>query len=175
MVSHCRVACRDSAQSNGPVPKKVVVVGAGWAGLGATKHLAEQGAVLMICRGSVCSASAAFADHGPPFLLRGYGAVCISPRWDLWEGGAAGLQGNEHRTWSLQPALISVPESAGYDVELLDAAENPGGLSAGWRTKDGKPVEAGMKGFWYHVGIPLPAEPLCPALYFIGPLCIKCV
>lgn len=41
--------------------------------------------------------------------------------------------------------------SAGYDVELLDAAENPGGLSAGWRTKDGKPVEAGMKGFWYHV------------------------
>eukprot|EP00892_Ulva_mutabilis_P003924 jgi/Ulvmu1/1903/UM012_0062.1 len=84
-----RIRCRNhrrvsvvvhAAQPSKSAPKKVVVVGAGWAGFGATKHLAEQG----------------------------------------------------------------------YDVELLDAAENPGGLSAGWRTKDGKPVEAGMKGFWYH-------------------------
>jgi hypothetical protein len=41
------------------------------------------------------------------------------------------------------------PHSAGLEVTLLDAASNPGGLSAGWRTKDGKAVEAGMKGFWY--------------------------
>jgi hypothetical protein len=40
---------------------------------------------------------------------------------------------------------------AGFDVTLLDASPNPGGLSAGWRTKDGKAVEAGMKGFWYQV------------------------
>lgn len=34
-------------------------------------------------------------------------------------------------------------------MKLLDAAANPGGLSAGWRTKEGRAVEAGMKGFWY--------------------------
>eukprot|EP00803_Ostreobium_quekettii_P007991 evm.model.scf_785.8 EVM.evm.TU.scf_785.8 scf_785:59941-64351(+) len=37
----------------------------------------------------------------------------------------------------------------GYDVTLLDAAPNPGGLSAGWQTEQGRTVEAGMKGFWY--------------------------
>lgn len=56
-------------------------------------------------------------------------------------------QTSKHRCVTYSDDMIS----AGYDVELLDAAENPGGLSAGWRTKDGKPVEAGMKGFWYHV------------------------
>jgi hypothetical protein len=39
----------------------------------------------------------------------------------------------------------------GYAVTLLDAAANPGGLSAGWRTAKGRVVEAGMKGFWYQV------------------------
>uniref|UniRef100_A0A0G4HSZ0 Amine oxidase domain-containing protein n=1 Tax=Chromera velia CCMP2878 TaxID=1169474 RepID=A0A0G4HSZ0_9ALVE len=38
---------------------------------------------------------------------------------------------------------------AGYNVTLLDASENPGGLSTGWRTEKGRPVEAGMKGFWF--------------------------
>ncbi|KXZ45031.1 hypothetical protein GPECTOR_59g639 [Gonium pectorale] len=37
----------------------------------------------------------------------------------------------------------------GYDVTLLEASPNPGGLSAGWRTASGRAVEAGMKGFWY--------------------------
>ena len=39
----------------------------------------------------------------------------------------------------------------GYRVTLLDGAENPGGLSAGWRTPQGRAVEAGIKGFWYQV------------------------
>ena len=41
--------------------------------------------------------------------------------------------------------------SEGYDVTLLDAAANPGGLSTGFRTPQGRAVEAGMKGFWYQV------------------------
>lgn len=59
--------------------KKVVVVGAGWAGLGATYHLAQQG----------------------------------------------------------------------YDVTLLEAGPQPGGLVAGWKTQQGRSVEAGIHGFWY--------------------------
>ena len=39
----------------------------------------------------------------------------------------------------------------GYSVILLDVSPNPGGLSAGWRTKQGRAVEAGVKGFWYQV------------------------
>ena len=31
----------------------------------------------------------------------------------------------------------------GFDVTLLDASQNPGGLSAGWRTANGRAVEAG--------------------------------
>lgn len=59
--------------------KRVVVVGAGWAGLGATYHLVSQG----------------------------------------------------------------------YDVTLLEAGSYPGGLVAGWKTAGGRPVEAGIHGFWY--------------------------
>lgn len=59
--------------------KKVVVVGAGWAGLGATYHLAKQG----------------------------------------------------------------------YEVTLLEAGPQPGGLVAGWKTPGGRSVEAGIHGFWY--------------------------
>jgi uncharacterized protein with NAD-binding domain and iron-sulfur cluster len=59
--------------------KKVVIVGAGWAGLGATYHLIRQG----------------------------------------------------------------------YDVTLLEASPYIGGLVAGWKTKEGRSVEAGIHGFWY--------------------------
>lgn len=66
----------NSAVSERP---KVVVVGAGWAGLGATYHLVQQG----------------------------------------------------------------------YEVTLLEAGSYPGGLVAGWKTPGGRPVEAGIHGFWY--------------------------
>lgn len=42
----------------------------------------------------------------------------------------------------------------GYAVTLLDGSANPGGLSAGWRTPQGRAVEAGVKGFWYQVRVP---------------------
>eukprot|EP00752_Nemacystus_decipiens_P011813 g10482.t1 len=45
-------------------------------------------------------------------------------------------------------ALTEAGEGA-YDVTLLDANPNPGGLSAGWRTAGGRAVEAGIKGFWW--------------------------
>lgn len=38
---------------------------------------------------------------------------------------------------------------AGMEVTLLDAASSPGGLSTGFRTAKGRPVEAGIKGFWW--------------------------
>lgn len=38
---------------------------------------------------------------------------------------------------------------AGLSVTLLDAAPHPGGLSTGFRTPQGRPVEAGIKGFWW--------------------------
>ncbi|MEM9219795.1 MAG: FAD-dependent oxidoreductase [Cyanobacteria bacterium P01_F01_bin.150] len=62
-----------------PQNPRVVVVGAGWAGLGATYHLAKQG----------------------------------------------------------------------YEVTLLEAGGQPGGLVAGWKTSQGRSVEAGIHGFWY--------------------------
>ncbi|MEB3337551.1 MAG: FAD-dependent oxidoreductase [Leptolyngbyaceae bacterium] len=58
---------------------RIIVIGAGWAGLGATYHLAKQG----------------------------------------------------------------------YDVTLLEAGAYPGGLVAGWKTAQGRSIEAGIHGFWY--------------------------
>jgi len=36
----------------------------------------------------------------------------------------------------------------GLSVTVLDASPSPGGLSTGFRTAQGRPVEAGLKGFW---------------------------
>ena len=37
----------------------------------------------------------------------------------------------------------------GYDVTLLEAGAQAGGLVSGWKTAAGKSVEAGIHGFWY--------------------------
>jgi uncharacterized protein with NAD-binding domain and iron-sulfur cluster len=37
----------------------------------------------------------------------------------------------------------------GYQVTLLEAGATVGGLVAGWQTAAGRPVEAGIHGFWY--------------------------
>uniref|UniRef100_A0A7S0DH89 Amine oxidase domain-containing protein n=1 Tax=Amorphochlora amoebiformis TaxID=1561963 RepID=A0A7S0DH89_9EUKA len=37
---------------------------------------------------------------------------------------------------------------AGWKVTLLDATPDPAALKGGWKTKTGRPVEAGFKGFW---------------------------
>ena len=34
-------------------------------------------------------------------------------------------------------------------MQLIDGADNPGGLSSGWRNSAGQAVEAGIKGFWF--------------------------
>ena len=36
----------------------------------------------------------------------------------------------------------------GYSVTLLDAAPGAGASAAGWRTKSGRSMEAGIKGMW---------------------------
>jgi hypothetical protein len=41
----------------------------------------------------------------------------------------------------------------GYNVRLLDASPSPGGLSTGWRTPQGRSVEAGFKGFWWQYAV----------------------
>ena len=41
------------------------------------------------------------------------------------------------------------PRRQGFDITLLDASKNVGGLSQGYRSDDEYPMEAGMKGFWY--------------------------
>ena len=51
--------------------------------------------------------------------------------------------------WAGFGAAKALSESGGVNVTLLEAANNPGGLAAGYRTKSGREVEAGMKGFWY--------------------------
>lgn len=39
--------------------------------------------------------------------------------------------------------------SQGYQVTLLEAGASAGGLVAGWKTAEGRALEAGIHGFWY--------------------------
>ena len=57
----------------------------------------------------------------------------------------------------------------GYAVTLVDGSPNPGGLSAGWRTPQGRAVEAGIKGFWYQVA--LPPWDACACVYVRACMC----
>lgn len=73
------VEARNRSMNQTQRQPKVVIVGAGWAGLGAAYHLTRQG----------------------------------------------------------------------YAVTLLEAGGYPGGLVAGWKTAQGRSIEAGIHGFWY--------------------------
>lgn len=41
-----------------------------------------------------------------------------------------------------------VPQNKDFDVTLLEGGKSVGGLVAGWLTPGGRPVEAGVHGFW---------------------------
>ncbi|CAN0298976.1 unnamed protein product, partial [Hapterophycus canaliculatus] len=60
----------------------------------------------------------------------------------------SGVWGGVWAGFGAAKALTEAGEGS-YDVTLLDASPNPGGLSAGWRTAGGRAVEAGIKGFWW--------------------------
>ena len=85
--------------------------------------------------------------------------VCVSTEGSSTPGagGWAGFGAAKHLS------------AQGVDVTLLDASPNPGGLSAGWRTKQGRAVEAGVKGFWYQARALGQARcgtlPACPYAY----------
>lgn len=53
-------------------------------------------------------------------------------------GGFAGFAAAKH-----------ISSQEGVDVTLLDAQENPGGLSTAFKSAQGRTIEAGVKGFWY--------------------------
>lgn len=48
-----------------------------------------------------------------------------------------------------RPFSLSVRSQKEFDVTLLEGGKSVGGLVAGWLTPGGRPVEAGVHGFWY--------------------------
>lgn len=50
--------------------------------------------------------------------------------------------------WAGFAAAKHLSQQEGIQVTLLDAQENPGGLSTAFLTKQGREIEAGVKGFW---------------------------
>lgn len=54
--------------------------------------------------------------------------------------------------WAGFAAALALAKAGGVEVTLLDASENPGGLSSAFTTPGGQIVlEAGIKGAWYQV------------------------
>lgn len=142
-------------QPNTPIPeqdphsngrgKRVVVVGGGWAG--KTPASCTTTAILRICMPAVHSSLLPMqtlhsASHTQMYrmftVLSSLPAIHAKPKQQL-DALHAGFGAAKHLS------------SQGYSVTLVDAAPNPGGLSAGWRTDQGRAVEAGVKGFWYQV------------------------
>jgi uncharacterized protein with NAD-binding domain and iron-sulfur cluster len=52
--------------------------------------------------------------------------------------------------WAGLGTAYALARQAGVEVTLIDSAPSVGGLVAGWKTKQGKSVEAGVHGFWLH-------------------------
>jgi hypothetical protein len=50
--------------------------------------------------------------------------------------------------WAGLGAAYALAQQKNIEVTLIDAAPSVGGLVAGWKTKKGKSVEAGVHGFW---------------------------
>jgi len=50
--------------------------------------------------------------------------------------------------WGGFGAMKALTE-AGYNVKLVDATPDPAALKGGWKNPNGRPVEAGFKGFWW--------------------------
>ena len=121
---------------------KVVVVGAGFGGLGAAHALAK-------VRVDFCP------PRQPLRAVYGSTSSIVQIQLTLLE--------------LMCCRTTLAPLQAGVEVTVLDAASNPGGLSGGFRTERGRSVEAGIKGFWYQyrnidalvreLGIPNPFTP----------------
>ena len=62
-----------------------------------------------------------------------------SPNFVIVGGGWSGLGAAYHLA------------GQGFNVTVLDAAPNTGGLAAGLRPENGTAIELGMKGFWFQV------------------------
>lgn len=99
---------------------KVVVVGAGWAGLAAAHHLSNQ----------VCT------THSPPTAL---------PRAHSLTTQQCSLRMSSG-SHSLVNACLNSCNWQGLDVTLVEAGPQPGGLVAGWKTDSGRSVEVGIHG-----------------------------
>jgi hypothetical protein len=140
--------------------KKVVVVGGGWAGFGAAKHLTEQGYAVTLLE----------AAKNPGGLS---GGMWLQAKW--WRCAWVYLPGLRGHCQCQPPArhhsvvLCRMPASAtSYTYQLAApgqlmsvqawcklgsqpvrtlASLNVCALFAGFRTSTGKVVEAGMKGF----------------------------
>jgi uncharacterized protein with NAD-binding domain and iron-sulfur cluster len=63
-------------------------------------------------------------------------AVVVGGGWAGWGGFGRGF------------GAANALTKLGLSVTVLDASPAPGGLSTGFRTAQGRPVEAGLKGFW---------------------------
>ena len=101
------------------------------------------------------SASAGASRARAPFTPRRVSRVAARPRVSARRAervpaSQLGTRTNRRRRGRRLGGAAWRLAKHGFDVTLLDASPNPGGLSQGWRTANGRAVEAGCKGFWRH-------------------------